>query len=83
MNAILCPGLGGKAALIESGGVPFLLPLVKRDKVYEMKEFGKLAGLDSCLIIGAGAGPWPYAGTNCEVIKAPFAIMYKCKPFVQ
>lgn len=26
-----------------------------------------MAGLDSCLIIGAGAGPWPFIGTNCEV----------------
>ncbi|KAK3910491.1 Ester hydrolase C11orf54-like protein [Frankliniella fusca] len=61
-------GLGGKTALIESGGVPFLLPLVKRDKVYQMIEFGKLTGLESFLIIGAGAGPWPHAGTNCELM---------------
>lgn len=60
-------GLGGKSALIESGGVPFLLPLVKREKIYEMKDLGKLTGLDSFLMIGAGAGPWPYAKTNCEV----------------
>ena len=60
-------GLGGKTALIESGGVPFLLPLVNREKLYDMKEFGKTAGLDSFLMIGAGAGPWPYAKTNCEV----------------
>ncbi|KAJ1522089.1 hypothetical protein ONE63_002400 [Megalurothrips usitatus] len=61
-------GLGGKTALIESGGVPFLLPSVKRDKVYEMKELGKLTGLDSFLMIGAGAGPWPFAGTNAELM---------------
>lgn len=61
-------GLGGNTALIESGGVPYLLPLVQRDKMYDMKEFGKLAGLDSCLIIGAGAGPWPFIGVNCELM---------------
>ncbi|XP_026290075.1 ester hydrolase C11orf54 homolog [Frankliniella occidentalis] len=61
-------GLGGKTALVESGGVPFLLPLVNREKLYEMQDFGKLTGLESFLIIGAGAGPWPHAGTNCELM---------------
>lgn len=61
-------GLGGKPRLIEVGGVPYLLPLVKREKLYDMRYFGELAGMPgNAFLIGAGAGPWPHAGTNCEV----------------
>lgn len=59
-------GLGGSPSLLEIGGPPYLLPLVKRDKVYDLKEVPELLGSKSVAVIGAGAGPWPYAGTNCE-----------------
>lgn len=32
-----------------------------------MKDIAKAIKLDPCYILGAGAGPWPYANTNCEV----------------
>ena len=31
-------GLGGSPLLLESGGPPYLLPLVQRDKLYNVKE---------------------------------------------
>ncbi|XP_069703022.1 ester hydrolase C11orf54 homolog [Periplaneta americana] len=65
---LACKGLGGKPRLIEVGGPPYLLPLVKRDKVYDMKDLGKLADVEPAFLIGAGAGPWPYAGVNCEMM---------------
>ncbi|KAJ9584126.1 hypothetical protein L9F63_021535 [Diploptera punctata] len=65
---LACKGLGGKPRLIEVGGPPYLLPLVQKDKVYDMKDLGKLANVDPAFLIGAGAGPWPYAGVNCEMM---------------
>lgn len=41
---------------------------MRRDKVYDIKDIHKIVGLNSSLIIGAGAGPWPYIGVNCEGI---------------
>lgn len=65
---LACKGLGGKPRLIEVGGPPYLLPLVQRNKVYDMTGLGKLADVDPAFLIGAGAGPWPYAGVNCEMM---------------
>ncbi|GJQ71658.1 hypothetical protein Trydic_g11354 [Trypoxylus dichotomus] len=65
---LAAPGLGGKQSLIEIGGPPYLLPLVQRDKVYDMNDIIKLISMDSAFIIGAGAGPFPFAGVNCEGI---------------
>lgn len=52
---------------MEIGGPPFLLPTVQRDKVYDLKDITKLVNMEQAFIIGAGAGPHPYAKVNCEV----------------
>ncbi|KAL3267923.1 hypothetical protein HHI36_007061 [Cryptolaemus montrouzieri] len=62
------PGLGGNTKLVEVGGAPYLLPTVQKDKVYDLKDVAKLANAVNVFIIGAGAGPYPYAGVNCEGI---------------
>ena len=54
--------------MIELGGPANLLPLVQREKYYDLNTIPKLVGDDECFVIGAGAGPWPYVGVNCEVI---------------
>lgn len=61
-------GICGSPSLVDIGGPPYLLPLVRRDKVYDIKDIHEIVGLKSSLIIGAGAGPWPYIGVNCEVL---------------
>jgi len=61
-------GLSGRPQLLHVGGVPYLVPLVKREKVYDMKNYPSICGLDSALIIGCGAGPWPYLGKNGEMM---------------
>ncbi|KAI4461183.1 hypothetical protein MML48_5g00014484 [Holotrichia oblita] len=61
-------GLGGKPALVEIGGPPYLLPLVQRSKLYNMQDIAKLINMDPAFIVGAGAGPFPFAGVNCEGI---------------
>ncbi|KAI4461190.1 hypothetical protein MML48_5g00017235 [Holotrichia oblita] len=65
---LACRGLGGKPALVEIGGPPYLLPLVQRSKLYNMQDIAKLINMDPAFIVGAGAGPFPFAGVNCEGI---------------
>ena len=45
-------GLGGKPSLLHVGGVPYLVPMVQRDKLYDMKDYPEICGLESALIIG-------------------------------
>uniref|UniRef100_A0A0V0GA07 DUF1907 domain-containing protein n=1 Tax=Triatoma dimidiata TaxID=72491 RepID=A0A0V0GA07_TRIDM len=61
-------GLGGNTAVIDIGGPAFLLPLYDETKIYHMKDIASTVGMKSCFIIGAGAGPWPYIGKNCELM---------------
>jgi len=61
-------GLNGNPKVLEIGGTQYLLPLVTKEKLYDLKDVAKLAGLEPAFIIGAGAGPFPYIGVNCEGI---------------
>ena len=61
-------GLGGHPRLLHVGGVPYLVPMVQRDKVYDMKDYPEICGLQSALMIGCGAAPWPYIGRNGEMM---------------
>ncbi|XP_018336914.1 ester hydrolase C11orf54 homolog isoform X2 [Agrilus planipennis] len=61
-------GLGGNPRVVEIGGVPYLAPIAQLNKVYDLKDIERFSGLKSAFIVGAGAGPHPYAGVNCEGI---------------
>ena len=39
-------GLGGSPRLLDIGGVPYLMPSVQKEKLYEMKDYPKLTGQD-------------------------------------
>jgi hypothetical protein len=58
---------------VEVGGVPYLIPTVQMDKLYDMKHFPELSDFDltddqkSALIIGPGAAPWTFIERNAEV----------------
>ncbi|CAH0718676.1 unnamed protein product, partial [Brenthis ino] len=70
---LTAPGLTGDVKLIELGGPPYLVPLVQRDKVYDLAALLRHLGRDPALLAGAGAGPWQYVGVNCEGIINMFA----------
>lgn len=62
-------GLGGDATIVEFGGVPYLLPLVDKSKVYDLVPLLRnINGYESkeFFTCGAGAGPWPLFDQNCE-----------------
>ncbi|KAK1133178.1 hypothetical protein K0M31_014532 [Melipona bicolor] len=62
-------GLGGNSTLLEIGGPSFLLPTVQKDKLYDIQQLlNHLQYKKDSFVIGAGAGPWPYLNSNCELI---------------
>ena len=64
-------GLCGNPRVLDIGGVPYLVPIAQKNKLYDMKDYPKLTGFSSkedCLIIGAGAAPWTYLERNAEVL---------------
>ncbi|XP_017890089.1 ester hydrolase C11orf54 homolog [Ceratina calcarata] len=62
-------GLNGSPTVLEIGGPSFLLPMVQREKVYDVQQLlNHLQYGKDALVIGAGAGPWPYLKSNCELM---------------
>jgi len=64
-------GLCGNPRVLDIGGVPYLVPIAQKNKLYDMKDYPKLTGFSSkedCLIIGAGAAPWTYLERNAEMM---------------
>ncbi|XP_011636288.1 ester hydrolase C11orf54 homolog [Pogonomyrmex barbatus] len=62
-------GLCGNPIILDVGGPPYLLPTVQRDKFYDVKSLLRQLNYNyNSLVIGAGAGPWPHTGSNCELI---------------
>lgn len=61
-------GIGGSETIVEIGGPPYLLPLVDRSKIYDLKAIARKlqpTGTE-VLAIGAGAGYYPIMNSNCE-----------------
>jgi len=67
LSCCLTAGLCGSPRLVDVGGVPYLVPLANREKLYDLTEVAGLAELPGAFMIGAGAGSSRVAGVNCEV----------------
>lgn len=61
-------GLCGSPRLADVGGVPYLVPMVKRDKLYDLKDLAAHVDLPNSFIVGAGGGPLNYIGVNSELM---------------
>ncbi|XP_006897240.1 PREDICTED: ester hydrolase C11orf54 homolog isoform X2 [Elephantulus edwardii] len=59
-------GICGKTRIIEVGGVPYLLPLVNKTKVYDLNKIAQEIKFPGAFILGAGAGPFQTLGFNAE-----------------
>lgn len=74
-------GLNGSATLCEIGGPPYLLPLVDRTKLYDLREISQklIKSTGEIFAIGAGAGYHPFLNENCEVfvvLRFPYNFAY-------
>ncbi|XP_042909655.1 ester hydrolase C11orf54 homolog isoform X1 [Parasteatoda tepidariorum] len=61
-------GICERPCLADVGGVEYLAPLAQKDKVYDFKLIAESIDMPTALMIGAGAGPRPHIGTNCEMM---------------
>ncbi|KAM9059341.1 ester hydrolase C11orf54-like [Megaptera novaeangliae] len=59
-------GICGKTRIAEVGGVPYLLPLTNKKKVYDLNKIAKEIQLLGAFVLGAGAGPFQTLGFNSE-----------------
>ncbi|XP_036681086.1 ester hydrolase C11orf54-like [Balaenoptera musculus] len=59
-------GISGKTRIAEVGGVPYLLPLINKKKVYDLNKIAKEIQLLGAFVLGAGAGPFQTLGFNSE-----------------
>ena len=78
------PGLCGNTRILDIGGVPYLMPRVMKEKLYDMRDYPSLTsetGEDTGLVIGAGAGPWPFINRNAEMM--PNLLVQEDKKIVQ
>ncbi|XP_018610714.1 ester hydrolase C11orf54 homolog isoform X1 [Scleropages formosus] len=61
-------GLCGSPRIMDVGGVPYLIPLVQLDKVYNMNTVAKEVELPGAFILGAGAASSRTLGMNAELM---------------
>lgn len=61
-------GLCGSPRLADVGGVPHLMPMARRDKLYDLNDLAVSVDLPNSFIVGAGAGPLNYIGVNSELM---------------
>uniref|UniRef100_A0A8C0HVC3 DUF1907 domain-containing protein n=1 Tax=Balaenoptera musculus TaxID=9771 RepID=A0A8C0HVC3_BALMU len=59
-------GICGKTRIAEVGGVPYLLPLINKKKVYDLNKIAEEIQLPGAFVLGAGAGPFQTLGFNSE-----------------
>ncbi|KAJ7422399.1 Ester hydrolase C11orf54 like protein [Pitangus sulphuratus] len=61
-------GICGKPRIADVGGVPYLIPLVQKEKVYDLNTVAKDIELPGAFILGAGAVSSKILGVNAELI---------------
>ncbi|KAI4884442.1 hypothetical protein NFI96_032110 [Prochilodus magdalenae] len=61
-------GLCGKPRITDVGGVPYLIPMAHKDKVYNMNTVAKELELPGAFMLGAGAVSSKTVGMNAELM---------------
>lgn len=61
-------GICGKPRIADVGGVPYLVPVAKLDKLYNMNTVAKETDLPGAFILGAGAVSSRTLGINAELM---------------
>ncbi|XP_015265768.1 PREDICTED: ester hydrolase C11orf54 homolog [Gekko japonicus] len=61
-------GICGQSRIADVGGVPYLLPLVQKDKVYDLNDIAKEIQLPGAFFLGAGAASSRIVGGNAELM---------------
>lgn len=59
--------MGGDENVFEIGDIENVLPTMKREKLYNIKDLKRITASDPLFVIGASAGPHPFVGVDSEV----------------
>jgi len=62
-------GLSGDENVFDIGDITNLIPSIKREKLYDVKDLKQITGSDPLVIIGACAGPYPFFGVDSESVE--------------
>ncbi|XP_035757089.1 ester hydrolase C11orf54 homolog isoform X2 [Egretta garzetta] len=62
------PRICGKPRIADVGGVPYLIPVVQKEKVYDLNTVANEIELPGAFILGAGAASSKILGVNAELI---------------
>jgi len=62
-------GLNGDENVFDIGDITNLIPSIKREKLYDVKDLKQITGSDPLVIIGACAGPYPFFGVDGESVE--------------
>ncbi|XP_022166596.1 ester hydrolase C11orf54 homolog isoform X2 [Myzus persicae] len=62
-------GLCGDENVFDISDVTNLIPSIKREKLYNVKDLKQITGSDPLVIIGACAGPYPFFGADSECVE--------------
>lgn len=66
---LISEGLSGDENVFDIGDVTNLIPSIKREKLYNVKDLKRITGSDPLVIIGACAGPYPFFGVDSECVE--------------
>jgi len=60
-------GLSGEENVLDIGDVVNIIPVIKREKLYNMRDLQQITGTDPLCVIGPCAGPHPLIEVDSEV----------------
>ena len=74
-------GICGRPTILDVGGVPYLIPMPDRSRVYSFDTLAKIITIEDAFFIGAGAGGCHLLGVNSEMM-ANLKLDSKGSPFL-
>lgn len=60
-------GLSGDENVFDVGDVVNIVPAIKREKLYDLKDLKQITESDPMFVVGPCAGPYPFVGADSEV----------------
>ncbi|XP_025193709.1 ester hydrolase C11orf54 homolog [Melanaphis sacchari] len=65
---LVSEGLSGNENVFDIGEITNMIPSIKREKLYNIKDLKQITGSDPLVIFGACAGPYPFLGIDSECV---------------
>lgn len=63
---LICIGLSGDENVFDIGDTENVFPLMKREKLYNVKDLKRITMSDPMFVIGSSSGPPSFVGADSE-----------------